>query len=258
MRKPIVIVLAVVAVNALLASVFAVATRTEAKSPVDDLPMPAVAAHRGFNDINPENTMTAFRDAVENHDAKAIEMDVMELKDGALVLSHDTDISKTSGIGGTGLVKNMTSAQWRQHRVKTPSGGAPVPAAFLSDVLDEYGGTDIVLVPELKNDTSREKFVEAFQPYKEQVIVQSFDAANASVLARSGFRTLQLTSDPNVALVGDVWAVGFSDKVITEAVVARVHSAGAKVWAWGVNLKPDDAALIEKGVDGIIATTPSD
>lgn len=257
MRKPTIVALVVVAVTALLASVLAVATRAEPESPVDALPTPAAAvAHRGFNDINPENTMIAFQDAIKRG-ADAIEMDVMGLKDGTLVLSHDTTIDKTSATGATGIVKDMTADQWRQHTVKHPAGGAPAPAAFLDDVLDEYGHTDTVLVPELKQNTSRSKFIDALLPYKNQIVVQSFDADNVSVLTRSGFRTLQLTSTADVEIVDDVFGVGVRNTAITTDLVERAHNAGAQVWAWGVDLMPNDPNMTALGIDGIIATTPA-
>lgn len=50
--------------------------------------LPQAVAHRGYSAMYPENTMAAFRGAVEEAGAHAIETDVHLTKDGVLVLAH--------------------------------------------------------------------------------------------------------------------------------------------------------------------------
>ena len=54
-----------------------------------------VAAHRGWRDEYPENTMPAFI-AMQEMGADAIETDVRMTKDGHLVLIHDRDVQRTT------------------------------------------------------------------------------------------------------------------------------------------------------------------
>jgi len=56
-----------------------------------------VVAHRGESDDAPENTLAAFRLAWER-DADAIELDVHLTRDGQLILSHDPDTKRTTGV----------------------------------------------------------------------------------------------------------------------------------------------------------------
>ncbi|KAI9742305.1 MAG: hypothetical protein M1818_004205 [Claussenomyces sp. TS43310] len=58
--------------------------------------IPQAIAHRGYKDAFPENTMGAFRGAVEVG-AHAIETDVHLSKDGVVVLSHDADLKRCFG-----------------------------------------------------------------------------------------------------------------------------------------------------------------
>ena len=67
-----------------------------------------VAAHRGFSAKYPENTMAAFRAAIELG-VDQIETDVRITKDGVLVLVHDGMVDRTSN--GTGVVHDMTYAE---------------------------------------------------------------------------------------------------------------------------------------------------
>lgn len=64
-----------------------------------------VWAHRGASGYAPENTLDAFRKAVEMG-ADGIELDVQMTKDGELVVIHDETINRVSN--GKGWVKDYT------------------------------------------------------------------------------------------------------------------------------------------------------
>ena len=56
-------------------------------------------AHRGYHDIKigiPENSMLAFKRAIENN--LIIELDVHVLKDGTVVVFHDDNLKRMTGI----------------------------------------------------------------------------------------------------------------------------------------------------------------
>lgn len=55
----------------------------------------AAIAHRGFSSLFPENTLTAFEQAVRVG-AEIVETDVQRSADGALVLMHDTTLERTT------------------------------------------------------------------------------------------------------------------------------------------------------------------
>lgn len=62
--------------------------------------LPMVAAHRGGGACNPENTMLAFREAVNTYDVDIIESDLYLTKDGYLVYNHDSYIDETCNVNG--------------------------------------------------------------------------------------------------------------------------------------------------------------
>lgn len=64
----------------------------------DGLPM--IAAHRGGGINNPENTMLAFREAVNTIGVDILESDLWLTKDGQLVFNHDEYIDRTCNING--------------------------------------------------------------------------------------------------------------------------------------------------------------
>ena len=67
-----------------------------------------VAAHRGWSTVYPENTMEAFRAAIDLG-VDQIETDVRVTRDGELVLIHDATVDRTTN--GTGRVIDMTLAE---------------------------------------------------------------------------------------------------------------------------------------------------
>ncbi len=70
-----------------------------------------VAAHRGFCAKYPENTMLAFRKAIELG-VDQIETDVRITKDNELVLIHDATLDRTTN--GKGLVCDYTLSELKQ------------------------------------------------------------------------------------------------------------------------------------------------
>ncbi|MFA7158107.1 MAG: glycerophosphodiester phosphodiesterase family protein [Kiritimatiellia bacterium] len=75
------------------------------------LPAQGICSHRGANRICPENTLAAFRRAVELG-AHQVEMDVRFAGDGELVVIHDPDVDRTTG--GSGEVSRMPLSRIKQ------------------------------------------------------------------------------------------------------------------------------------------------
>ena len=61
-------------------------------------------AHRGLSGLYPENTLCAFKKAIEAG-CDGIETDVHLTKDGIMVLCHDETINKTTT--GIGFIKDF-------------------------------------------------------------------------------------------------------------------------------------------------------
>ncbi len=87
-----------------------------------------VFAHRGFSGNYPENTMLAFRKAIEAG-ADGIELDIHESSDGQLVIIHDENLVRTTGVNG--LVSDFTLSQLthtRASRTKDDAFETPIPS----------------------------------------------------------------------------------------------------------------------------------
>jgi glycerophosphoryl diester phosphodiesterase len=69
-------------------------------------------SHRGGSKLAPENTMAAFRQAVEVYRTDMIELDVHATRDGELVVAHDATVDRcTDGSGG---ISSLTYSELQQ------------------------------------------------------------------------------------------------------------------------------------------------
>lgn len=83
--------------------------------------LPLIAAHRGGTFNNPENTMLAFREAVNTIGVDIIESDLYLTKDGYLVYNHDAYIDETCNINGDislEEVKKLCENKENRHYIK--------------------------------------------------------------------------------------------------------------------------------------------
>lgn len=89
-------------------------------------------AHRGASAYEPENTLRAFRRAIELG-ANMSELDLHLSRDGVLVVMHDAAVDKTTN--GHGAIKDLTLAELQQ---LDAGKGEAVPT--LQDVIDLVSG----------------------------------------------------------------------------------------------------------------------
>lgn len=132
-------------------------------------------AHRGLHDDAlgaPENSLAAFRRAVEN--GFGAELDVHLLADGTLAVLHDSDLSRMTGKAG--YVEDLTAAELSEY----PLAGTEQTIPQLWEVLDMFEGTGLPLVVELKSfrDNFEEltrRAVEELDRHGVPYCIESFD-----------------------------------------------------------------------------------
>lgn len=114
-----------------------------------DRPRPYVMAHRGASGYAPENTLAAFRLALEQG-ADLLETDLRFTKDEVLVCIHDATVDRTTD--GHGAVSDLTLAEIKKLRIRSefddlyPNERVPT----LDELLDMTPG-DVGLGLELKD-----------------------------------------------------------------------------------------------------------
>lgn len=123
--------------------------------------MTLVVAHRGADAAAPENTMEAYRLAVEMG-TDAVELDVHLTADGKLALMHDETVERTTDLAGS--IASMTMKQLRAadagYRFEAPDGTFPFRAKglkvpTLAEVLEWLpDGTGLVVEVKARSATA--------------------------------------------------------------------------------------------------------
>ncbi|WP_455157500.1 glycerophosphodiester phosphodiesterase family protein [Treponema socranskii] len=140
-----------------------------------------VVAHRGYSGVYPENTMLAFRKAVEAG-SDEIELDVQLTKDGTVVVIHDEKVDRTTD--GSGAVRDYTFAEIRKlDAAKTWNGKYPKESIPSFEEYCEWAATvNITTNIELKTglvyyEDIEQKTIDIVDKYKleKKVMFSSFN-----------------------------------------------------------------------------------
>ena len=228
-----------------------------------------VIAHRGASGHAPENTLAAFKRAMELG-ARAVEFDVHQTSDGELVVAHDDDLKRC------GRDKRRLKAISWAEAAKCDVGrwfgedfaGERMPR--LSDVLDALPAP-VELHVELKHGSKvypgiEEKVVNLLRERGalERSVISSFDHAALKRVraldakARIGY-LLGLTLLANgLREMGEIAAesLNLALRQSQARAVKAAHDRGFRVLVYTVNTPADRDRLGKLGVDGIFTNFP--
>lgn len=128
-------------------------------------------AHRGLhNETAPENSMAAFRRAIEH--GYAIELDIRPIDDGTIVVFHDSKLSRMTDRDG--YVSMLSKKDIEEIRL----GGTDEKIPTFREVLDLVDG-QVPLLIEIKNSDKvgalEGSALAMLQEYKGEFAVQSFN-----------------------------------------------------------------------------------
>ena len=217
-----------------------------------------IIGHKGASAIAPENTLKAFKKAIELK-ADMVEFDIHKTKDGEIVIIHDSDTLSTTGVQG--LIKDMTLEEIK----KLNAGeGEKIPTILeLIKVAKEKVGLQI----EIKSSGLLEKLIKIL---KEENLVNTsivscfaFDELvklkNLEPKVKLGFllpaelvRVRQIKRKILKAVDKKFYAIHPHYNVTDKEIVNFAHDNDLKVNVWTINDRDIMERLIEIGVDGII------
>lgn len=228
-----------------------------------------VWAHRGASHDAPENTMAAFRKAVEMG-ADGIELDVQMTRDGEVVVIHDENINRTSN--GKGCVKDMTLEELKQYDFSynfSKYRGEKIPT--LKEVLNLVLNQGLTVNIELKNSHIRyegmeEKVINLIEQMNLQafVIYSSFNYESLQQIkslnhkAKTGLIYSKGKLEAiNYRKLSGLYALHPCGKLLkNEEVVYTFKSKGLALNVWTINKEKEMNALVKIGVDAIITDKP--
>ncbi len=238
-------------------------------------------AHRGASAQVAENTLAAVRRAV-HCGADLIELDIQRTRDGALVVLHDTTLTRTTNVRrifplrAPWRVSDFTHAEMMRLDAGSGRSGHDEPQRIptLSDVIDEVRTSSAGLLLELKAPELYPGIVRdvvatlrgtpgylASALPTGRLVVQSFNFAVMKDLKT------QLPVVP-VGLLGTParahlpvlasWAdqVNPSHHTVNSAYVDHVHQLDMACLVWTVDRSHGMRRALRMGVDGVITNRP--
>ncbi len=232
---------------------------------------PLSVAHRGHSIAYPENTLEAYRKAIELG-IEMIECDVNITSDGKLVMMHDPTLDRTTN--GTGRV---SAATWEDiqgldagGKFKPQFAGVRVPST--EETLLLYKEAGILSCFEVKGADGDESdrialgLVELF--VKHDMLNRAFMSSyhhEALLLAQSKCPELLLAperlpddepADPPEAVrqakIFSAPVLQHQYTVLTSDVIQALHENEIAVWSWSTTDEPSMVFSIEVGADALM------
>ncbi|WNQ13397.1 glycerophosphodiester phosphodiesterase family protein [Paenibacillus aurantius] len=226
-----------------------------------------ITAHRGSSGTAPENTLGAFRQAIEDGAGYA-ELDVQETKDGVLVVMHDYNVRRTTGI-------NKPIWDIRYKELRRASAGAWFGASYrnekvptLEEVLVTAKGR-LKLNIELKNNGHgvrlAEQTVDLIEKhhFTDHCTVTSFDAellrrvkqGNGSI--KTGLIVGEKPKDlEGLFRSSDYEVISAAYPLVNKEFMLLAAKYHKEVYVWTVNNEQDMARMMDLGVSSIITNYP--
>ena len=207
---------------------------------------PWIVGHRGARYVVKENTLQAFRYALE-HGADAVECDVWKARDGSLVVTHDREIEVARRKYD---VKSLTLRQ-----IKSMKPTVPTLKEVLSLVVEGYKKH---LFVELKDPSAASKLSEELEGW-ERVTVISF-YANALKEVRYPSKGLLFVVRPLSlkALIDELeleWVAPRRDMLDPE-LMKEAKELGLKVLSWLHNRPKEVKEALKLKVDAFATDRP--
>lgn len=223
-----------------------------------------VMAHRGASAVAPENTLIAYKKAIEMG-ADYAELDVRQTKDGAIVLMHDKTIHRTTGVKG--FVWDFTLEELKQVEAGSWFGeefrGEPIPT--LEEVIRLVKGRmklniEVKISENEPGIAQRVIDIVRSENFSKSCIITSFDMETVKTFKA-------IAPDLKTGLIFDKeyrsdvfegnWEILSSNYELVDAEFMHLaRNSGKKTYVWTVNDKEEMLRLIGLGVDGIITDKP--
>lgn len=232
-----------------------------------------IFAHRGYSGKYPENTILAFKKALDIG-VDGIELDVHKSKDGKLVVIHDEDIKRT--FDGEGLIKDYTLKELKAFKSKDLNffNNEECKICTLEDVIKLIKNENITLNIEAKTDNVHYDLegdvINLIRKHniEEKILISSFyhntirnfknidDNINYGALywCEKDYANEQDIVE-HAKKIG-VYSINISTELANKDIVKKAHENNLKVFVYTVNSEKAMKDMIDYKVDGIFTDFP--
>lgn len=235
---------------------------------------PLVIAHRGASAYKPENSLSAFEEAI-NMKADYIETDVHQTKDGKVVIMHDFTVNRTCSnyLPGKTHIKDLSLGEFLQLKLKG-SGEAPPTldsaikfingrCKLLIEIKkggDFYPGIEERIL-EIIRSNNAEAWVDIIHSFDKEALLNLQKQKTGISLQRlvvfrfplASFTFSRKTGKDNFSAWQGVNTYG---RFTSKRLVKKLHAQNKTIFTWTIDSKRRMKKLAKRGVDGIITNRP--
>jgi len=218
-------------------------------------------AHRGGNELAPENSFRAFKSAVDIG-YKYLETDVHLTKDGFLIAFHDDTLDRVTD--KSGLIRDLTLSEIKKAKI---AGTDEIP--LLSELLNSF--TDCFFNIDCKVDETVQPLINLInnKDFINRVCIGSFSQKRINFIRKSLGKEVKTSMGPAEVILSkflSYTSLGYNFKssytsipirryginLLDERNINYLKSNNQKVIAWTINDEDQMKMLINIGIDGIM------
>lgn len=218
-------------------------------------------AHRGGNEFAPENSLRAFKSAVDIG-YKYLETDVHLTKDGFLIAFHDDTLDRVTD--KSGLIRDLTLSEIKKAKI---AGTDEIP--LLSELLNSF--TDCFFNIDCKVDETVQPLINLInnKDFINRVCIGSFSQKRINFIRKSLGKEVKTSMGPAEVILSkflSYTSLGYNFKssytsipirryginLLDERNINYLKSNNQKVIAWTINDEDQMKMLINIGIDGIM------
>lgn len=217
-------------------------------------------AHRGASGYEPENTLAAFKKALDLK-VDMVEFDVRKCKTGEVVVIHDNSVDRTTN--GKGKINKLTLQE-----IRSLDAGKGQKIPLLEEVLDMINKKSKINI-NVKEPAALKPTLRILQDYLKRNVIDPDElvvSAERFGVLRTAFKTQTFTIIPSLFIFPGLLlrlfqkqnsdAIEVYKRVLSKNVVDIAHSFGMQVYVWTVNEIDEIEKFKRMKVDGIISDFP--
>lgn len=223
-----------------------------------------VTAHRGYSAVYPENTIPAFKGAIQVG-ADWAELDVQQTADGEVIVMHDSNLKRTTGLDKEvwqvtwDEIKDLDNGSWFDKKYQT------VRIPTLEEVLKVCRGKihlNIEIKPSGHDKDLEKQVAKLLKKYhmRDTCVVSSlkYDSLRKIKQADDSIETAYITSVSYGNFTDLEYADGYSveSTLLSKSFVNKAQKAGKQIYVWTVNSEERLEKVVGMGIDNVITDDP--
>ncbi|MEG0827408.1 MAG: glycerophosphodiester phosphodiesterase [Acinetobacter sp.] len=227
-----------------------------------------IIGHRGARGEAPENTLAGFQ-YIHALGIRAVEFDVRQLKDDELIIMHDDNFLRTTGIDQALYDLNSTELEaYNQANIWMDWDTQITPTLTQTlNIIHDFEHIEVE-VKAVATKIEAEKLVLALQKqlqgFEQTTVITSFDLKIHQALEqqKSSFKRGLLIEEDikelaiEQALQLGCCQIGWMNQLATDEMIQATQKAGLSMSVWTVNDIQRAKQLQKLGIDGLITDFP--